>query len=64
MWEERLHEFVTLFLVINPIGAIPIFLVLFGAQDSAAQRNVAFAVSRGRSLRPEICCDHPANVDC
>jgi multiple antibiotic resistance protein len=43
MWAERLHEFVTLFLVINPIAAIPVFLVLCGSLDTASQRKVAFA---------------------
>jgi multiple antibiotic resistance protein len=30
MWEERLSEFVTLFLVVNPIGVIPVYLALIG----------------------------------
>jgi multiple antibiotic resistance protein len=41
MWEERLNEFVTLFLVINPIAVLPVFLAVAGALEPAAQRKVA-----------------------
>jgi len=41
MWQERLSEFVTLFLIVNPIGALPVFLVLVGGLDGGTQRKVA-----------------------
>jgi len=50
MWQERLSEFVTLLIVVNPIGALPVFLALTGGFDMAAQRRVALiavAVSLG-----------------
>lgn len=41
MWQERLGEFVTLFIVVNPIGALPVFLAMTGGLDTATQRRVA-----------------------
>jgi|SRR5215216_6344934 len=41
MWQERLSEFVTLFVVINPIGLLPVFLAATGGYDGAAQRRIA-----------------------
>jgi len=41
MWQERLSEFVTLFIVVNPIGALPVFLAVTSGMDTAAQRRVA-----------------------
>lgn len=41
MWQERLNEFVTLFIVVNPIAALPVFLAVAGGFDAAAQRRVA-----------------------
>lgn len=41
MWAERLSEFVTLFLVIDPIGVIPSYLALVHALKPAAQRRIA-----------------------
>ena len=41
MWQERLNEFVTLLIVVNPIGALPVFLAVAGGFDGAAQRRIA-----------------------
>ncbi len=41
MWEERLNEFVTLFIVINPIGLLPVFLAVTGGLDAVVQRKIA-----------------------
>jgi multiple antibiotic resistance protein len=41
MWQERLNEFVTLFIVVNPIAALPVFLAVAGGFDAATQRRVA-----------------------
>lgn len=41
MWQERLSEFVTLLIVVNPIGALPVFLAVASGFDAAAQRRVA-----------------------
>ncbi len=41
MWSDRLGEFVTLFLVINPFGVIPAYLALVGGLRAKAQRRIA-----------------------
>ena len=41
MWQERLSEFVTLFIVVNPISALPMFLAVTAGFDTAKQRTVA-----------------------
>ena len=41
MWQERLSEFVTLFIVVNPISALPVFLAVTQGFDAPAQRRVA-----------------------
>jgi multiple antibiotic resistance protein len=41
MWEERLSEFVTLFIVINPFGVLPAFLATTGGVAGHAQRRIA-----------------------
>ena len=41
MWHERLSEFVTLFLVVNPIAVLPVFMAVAGPLDRTAQRKVA-----------------------
>lgn len=43
MWAERLSEFVTLFLVIDPVGVIPSYLALVHALKPAAQRRIAIS---------------------
>lgn len=41
MWQERLHEFVTLLVVVNPVGALPVYLAVAGKLDFALQRRIA-----------------------
>jgi multiple antibiotic resistance protein len=41
VFEERLSEFVTLFIVINPLGTLPVFLAMTGGLDAAIQRRIA-----------------------
>jgi multiple antibiotic resistance protein len=41
MWQERLNEFVTLFIVVNPISALPMFIAVTAGFDQAMQRKVA-----------------------
>ncbi len=41
MWEERLSEFVTLLIVINPFGVLPVFLALTSGLPATAQRRIA-----------------------
>jgi multiple antibiotic resistance protein len=41
MWQERLSEFVTLFIVVNPISVLPVFLAVTAGFDAALQRRVA-----------------------
>jgi len=41
MWQERLSEFVTLFIVVNPIGTLSVFLAVTKGFDAAAQRRIA-----------------------
>jgi multiple antibiotic resistance protein len=41
MWQERVSEFVTLFVVINPLGALPVFLALAGDCNTTARRKMA-----------------------
>lgn len=40
-WQQRLSEFVTLFLVINPFGALPTFMEIAETLDPRAQRKLA-----------------------
>ena len=40
-WQQKLSEFVTLFLVINPFGALPVFLSLAGTLEPRSQRQLA-----------------------
>lgn len=50
MWQERLNEFVTLLIVVNPISALSMFLALAGDREPPAQRRIALmavAVSFG-----------------
>jgi multiple antibiotic resistance protein len=41
MWQERLSEFVTLFVVVNPFGVLPAFLAAAGGLPAATQRRIA-----------------------
>ena len=41
MWQERISEFVTLFIVVNPISVLPVFIAVTGGFDAATQRRVA-----------------------
>jgi multiple antibiotic resistance protein len=42
VWAQRLGEFVTLFLVINPIAVVPVYLALVGhIKRPQAQRRIA-----------------------
>ena len=41
MWQERLSEFVTLLIVVNPLSALPVFLAVTSGFDTAKQRRVA-----------------------
>src|SRR5262249_10977453 len=40
-WQDHLSEFVTLFLVINPFGSLPIFMALTEPFDLRKQRKIA-----------------------
>ena len=40
-WQQRLSEFVTLFLVINPFGVLPAFVAITGTHTASAQRKIA-----------------------
>ena len=41
MWQERLSEFVTLFIVVNSISALPTCIAVTAGFDPATQRKVA-----------------------
>jgi len=41
MWQERLSEFVTLFIVVNPISVLPVFLAVTQGFDAPTRRRVA-----------------------
>jgi multiple antibiotic resistance protein len=43
MWQERLNEFVTLFLVVNPIAVLPVFLAVAGPLERKVQRKIAYS---------------------
>lgn len=40
-WQGHLSEFVTIFLVINPIGVLPVFLAIAAPLDRTSQRKLA-----------------------
>jgi multiple antibiotic resistance protein len=44
-WQQRLSEFVTLFLVINPFGALPTFMEIAETLDPRAQRKLALSAT-------------------
>jgi multiple antibiotic resistance protein len=41
MWQERISEFVTLFIVVNPVSALPVFIAVTAGMDATTQRRVA-----------------------
>lgn len=41
MWQERLSEFVTLLVVLNPIAAVPVFLAAAAGLTAPQQRRIA-----------------------
>jgi multiple antibiotic resistance protein len=41
MWADRLSDFVTLLLVVNPLGVLPVFVVTVGTLDRSLQREIA-----------------------
>ncbi len=41
MWQERLNEFVTLLVVVNPIGVLPTFMDRAGRFELPTQRRIA-----------------------
>lgn len=44
-WQQRLSEFVTLFLVINPFGALPTFMEIAETLEPRAQRRLALSAT-------------------
>ena len=44
-WQQRLGEFVTLFLVVNPFAALPTFLAIAAPLDPRAQRKLALGAA-------------------
>ena len=42
-WQRHLSEFVTLLLVVNPIGALPVFLAVAAKLEPPAQRKLALS---------------------
>jgi multiple antibiotic resistance protein len=41
MPEKLFHDLVTLFVVVNPIGVVPLFVAVAGHESAAAQRRIA-----------------------
>jgi multiple antibiotic resistance protein len=41
MLDKLFHDIVTLFVVINPIGAVPLFVAVAGRESTAARRRIA-----------------------
>jgi multiple antibiotic resistance protein len=44
-WQQRFSEFVTLFLVINPFGALPTFMEIAETLEPPAQRKLALSAT-------------------
>ncbi len=40
-WQDHVSEFVTLFLVVNPLGVLPVFLAMAGPLPPKVQRKIA-----------------------
>jgi multiple antibiotic resistance protein len=41
MLHQLFHDFVTLFVVVNPIGIVPLFIAIAGREPTARQRQIA-----------------------
>src|ERR1700730_7103050 len=41
MAERLFHDLVTLFVVVNPIGVVPLFIAVAGHESAAARRRIA-----------------------
>jgi multiple antibiotic resistance protein len=41
MFEKLFHDLVTLFVVVNPIGVVPLFVAVAGHESAAARRRIA-----------------------
>jgi multiple antibiotic resistance protein len=41
MFEKLFHDLVTLFVVVNPIGVVPLFLAVAGRESAVARRRIA-----------------------
>jgi hypothetical protein len=41
MAEKLFHDLVTLFVVVNPIGVVPLFLAVAGHENAATRRRIA-----------------------
>jgi multiple antibiotic resistance protein len=41
MWQERVNEFVTLLVVVNPLGVLPVFMDRAGRFELSTQRRIA-----------------------
>ena len=41
MADKLFHDFVTLFVVVNPIGVVPLFVAVAGHESAAARRRIA-----------------------
>jgi len=42
MWQERLTEFVTLWVIIDPLGSLSVFLAMTAGLDPSMRRKIAF----------------------
>lgn len=42
MWQERLTEFITLWVIIDPLGSLSVYLAVTAGLDTPARRKVAF----------------------
>jgi multiple antibiotic resistance protein len=41
MADKLFHDLVTLFVVVNPIGVVPLFIAVAGHESAAARRRIA-----------------------
>jgi multiple antibiotic resistance protein len=42
MWQDRLTEFVTLWVMVDPLGSVPVYLAVTAGLDPAVRRKAAF----------------------